>query len=231
MPNFNLFGRPGGFEKTPRHDPQTQQVLSQLLGAIAPQFMGGQQGSFEPIRQRATSQYKQEILPAIAERYAGQKESGAYQGALARSGTGLAERLAGMESQFNLQRQGQLANILGMAMMPRSETAYRQESPGFLGRAGSGLMQGLGMAAPYFLSKLFGRGGGGGEDEGGGDVAGGIAGTAGTVLGGAAGTAIGGPIGGAVGGAAGGALVKMLPVILRMLAQSRGSQGGVSVPQ
>lgn len=195
MPNGSFWtGQRAGFERTPRFEPEVQNMMSQLLQSVGPQLTG-QQGGFDPIRQRAVSQYKQEILPAAAERYAGRKDSSAYQTALSGEATGLAERLAAMESQYNLQRQGQLSNLLGMAMTPQQEIAYRPETSGFLGQAGGGLAQGLGMGIPMALGSL---------------------------LGGAAGS-FGGPVGTAAGGAAGAAgAAALTKLILSLFGKSRG---------
>lgn len=104
-----------------------QQVLSLLRGGA------GQQPSlagFEPIAQRARSQFAQQDIPGLAERFTslGQNRissSPAFASQLGTAQTGLEEGLASLGSQYGLQQQGMqqqlLSLLLGNALQPSYE--------------------------------------------------------------------------------------------------------------
>lgn len=80
------------------------------------------QGSFEPIAERARSEFSTKTIPAIMERLTGMggQRSSALRQSLEQAGTGLDERLAALRSQYGLQERGleqqrmnALQNMLG----------------------------------------------------------------------------------------------------------------------
>ena len=183
-----FMGAPGRFERIQRFDPQRQQAFNQILSSVLPQILSGQlpmQG-FEPIAEREVQRFQQETVPSLAERFTGmgaQRSSG-FQEALARGGTRLGTDLAAMGSQFGLQRQSQLMQLLGMGLTPQEEIGYFRGQPGFMQGLAPGIGQGIGQAIPGALGAL------------GGAVAGPIGGAIGSGLG-----ALGGLLG--LGGARG----------------------------
>ena len=62
---------------------------------------------FQPIQQNALNTFQNQILPDIAERFGGANalNSSGYAGALSQAGTGLAERLAAMQSEYGQRQQ------------------------------------------------------------------------------------------------------------------------------
>jgi hypothetical protein len=150
----------GTEEKTqqlPLYNPQQQQgfasILQQALGGLQPgQFGAG----FEPIAKAATSQFNQQIIPTIAERFTslggegGQRGSGFAQ-ALGQAGAGLSENLAAQKAQFGLQQQGNLLNMLGLGLKPQFENIFRPAQPSDLATLLSSGAQGFGQYLPFAL--------------------------------------------------------------------------------
>lgn len=132
------------------------QNLMQLL-----QSGGGQPGNFAPIAQKARTQFQTQTIPSLAERFTamGGQNSSAFQGALGQAGAGLEENLAGMESQYGLQQNAQLQNLmrllLGLSSQPAFENLVFQGQPGAL----HGVAQGAGslgaLAAPKGISAIY----------------------------------------------------------------------------
>lgn len=160
------------------YESQQRQIMNQvgqmgLQGLLSGQMPGGM--SFEPIRQQATSNFMQNTVPSLAERFTsmgeGAQRSSAFTGALGQAGAGLQENLAAMQSQYQQQMMPMLMQMLGIGLQPQNEYQYMPGQEGFLSKAGTGFMQGLGEATPGLvtgnwgsivsaLAKLFGMGGG-----------------------------------------------------------------------
>lgn len=163
-------------QQLPKFTPQQQELQSTLLSQIAPLLQQMQQKKetvfdFDPIAKQARTQFSQETIPGLAERFTGMGEgaqgSSAFQSELGKAGAGLEESLASMQSQIGLQKglkereleqsqqQNVLRSLLGGGMAPSFENIYTPRSPGFLEQ---GLMS--------FISNLGGGGGGGGSGGG-----------------------------------------------------------------
>lgn len=114
--------------------------------------------NFEPIAQRARTQFNTQTVPGIAERFtalgAGGGRSSAFTGALGQAGSGLEEALASLGSQYGLQQRGQeqnfLSNLLGFGLQPQFENISEQQGPGF----GSSFGVGLGAGLPLLIKLL-----------------------------------------------------------------------------
>jgi len=170
---------PGGTTavQTPRFTPEQQSALSQLLS----QGLGGLQGlpggsqlpqaSFGPIKESAMSDFYQNIVPGIAERFtgagAGGQRSSAFEQALGGAGAGLSQKLAAMEQGFNVQQRGQalqergqdisaLLALLQSGLQPQFGTQYVEPKGSLLGSLGGGVGQGIGMLAPILAMKYLG---------------------------------------------------------------------------
>lgn len=166
-----LVGKPGKFQQIPTlSQPQQnlanfaggggQNLLQMLLGNIMGGGMqsGGMQGGlggigtgFAPIAQRARTQFQQQTIPSIAERFTamgeGAQSSPAFAQLLGQAGAGLEEGLAAQEAQYGLQQQGLLqallGQLLGVGLTPQFETAYMPSQPGFLQSLLGGGLQAL----------------------------------------------------------------------------------------
>jgi hypothetical protein len=167
-----LFGTPAGIQQVPRYNQQQQGARQQILS----QSMQGLQNptkGFEPIAQQARSQFNQQTVPSLAERFtsmggygSGALSSPAFASQLGQAGSGLEEGLAALQAQYGLQNQGQLMQLLGMGLSPDNDTYQTQGQSGFLssifptlGRVGmhalgAGLTGGA-SAVPSALSEIL----------------------------------------------------------------------------
>lgn len=170
-----LLGSKGGFSQLPRLT-QQQQGLTQGAGAGANQLLqlllnnlingqGGIGGGFAPIAQRARTQFEQQTIPSIAERFtsmgAGAQSSPAFAQLLGQAGAGLEEGLAAQEAQYGLQQQNLLQSLLGnlftAGLTPQFENVYKQSQPGFLQSIlGPALQAGVGFATGNPMMGLSG---------------------------------------------------------------------------
>lgn len=160
MANFGqfLFGKPGGVSQVQRFSPEQQSIFSQLSN-MGLQGLQNPTMGFEPIRQRAISQFNQQTIPGLAERFTGTGgalSSPAFASQLGQAGAGLSEGLASLESQYGLQNQSQLMQLLGLGLTPQFENIYQQAQPGLF-------QHGAQLAGQYAipgLAALANRGGG-----------------------------------------------------------------------
>lgn len=146
-------GRKAFNEQVPLNTPLQQTYQENILRELSQN-----PASFEPIRQNEIRRFHEETAPQIAEQYFGRNPnsfSSAYPEALGRGGANLSQRLAAMQSQYNLQREGNLQNI---AMRPSFTTVQHQAQPGFADKlleetAPSLIKYGGQLASDYFGKK------------------------------------------------------------------------------
>lgn len=121
----------------PLHSPEgisaLQALLTQGLQGIQNPLAG-----FEPIRQNALRNYRQEVLPTIKELFANMGSGGAglnssgFAGALDQSGQDLISKLAGMESQFGIQNRQGLLDMLQLGLTKQYDYGTLPGQPGNL---------------------------------------------------------------------------------------------------
>lgn len=157
-----------GYSEVSTLNPQQEQIfnmLSSLFGGLGQQggnylseLLSGDSESFDRFAAPYKRQFEEEIVPGIAERFAGVGglSSSGFQQALGQAGAGLTENLASMREQLRSQIPGQifsnLQNILGQqtrALVPK------QKSRSFLQELLLGLSGGLGQAGGSFLTSKF----------------------------------------------------------------------------
>lgn len=154
-----FFGSSPKTEQLSRFTPQQQglqnqgiQSLMQLLQGNT-QGIGGAPSSFEPFAQRARTQFETQTVPGLAERFTalGGQNSSAFQGALGQAGAGLEEGLAAQGSQYGLQQNSQIQQLmqllLGLSSQPGFENVIHQGQPGLFQSAAKG----AGSALPFLF--------------------------------------------------------------------------------
>jgi len=160
-------GSKAGTQLFPTQTPQQNQLANQSIQSALGLLQGGggpDYSGFEPIANQAKSQFYEDIIPSLAERFTslggGAQNSSAFQGALGKQGAALAEGLAALRSQYGLQQQGltnqRLGTLLSGGMQPQFQSAYMPAQPGFLQNLGSGLAGGAGLLGSLGLKSLFG---------------------------------------------------------------------------
>lgn len=119
---------------------------------------------FAPIEQQATKNFNTQTVPSLAERFTAMgsgPRSSNFAPAFASAGADLQGQLAALRSQYGLQQQNSLQNLLGLGLTPQFETGYEPRTPGFAESVGAPVLQGLGQTLPYWLPLLLGGATGG----------------------------------------------------------------------
>lgn len=150
--------RPGGQED----------LFSQLLAAIGGTGAGGAFGDVsdyyrglmggegaEEFEAPLRRQFSEDIMPGIAEQFAGLGSGGLSSGNFVqetgRAGTDLAERLGSIRAGLREKGAAGLSGLAQGALSPVDELQFRPRQPSlfenFMGGAGGGLGKGIGMAA------------------------------------------------------------------------------------
>lgn len=176
MPMNNVNGiqsqeLPGGTTaiRMPNFTGQQENILNSLLSQGS-QGMGNlPSADFGKVKNAAMSDFYQNTVPGIAERFTGMgsgaQRSSAFGQQLASAGTGLQERLGAMEQGYNMQnRQSEIARLMAMlqmGMQPRSQYQFvpPQQSgwANFIGGAGQALASAAPFAAVWGLNQYMGK--------------------------------------------------------------------------
>lgn len=186
---FPSFSRPPqGYDAFSTLNPQQSQLLQQLLGSLSgnqgnisqnplyqsgqsylQQLLSGSPESFKNFEAPYLTQFNEEIVPGIAERFSslGARNSSGFQQSLGQAASGLSQGLASLRS--NLQMQA-VPQALGYAQQPFSNlfNLLNMNTQGFtpkplsglqqlLASLGGGLSQGLGtLGGMYGANKFLG---------------------------------------------------------------------------
>jgi hypothetical protein len=146
--------KPAQVTSVGKFNPQQQQGFSQILQQALSGLQNPQQG-FEPIAQQARTNFKQNIIPGIAERFesmGSNRGSSGLIGSLGAAGAGLEGNLAALGSQYGLQQQGLSQQLAQLGLTEQSENIFQPEQS-------SGIEN--------LLMALIGGGGQGGQGGGG----------------------------------------------------------------
>lgn len=184
-----LFGTKGRVHQAQTLNPQQNMLQQNLIGGLQggqsniPGFgylqnlLSGNPEAFSAYEAPALRQFHQQIVPGLAERFAGlgmgAQGSSAFQQQLASAGGRLSQDLAAQRAGLQQGALGQLQGFYGQAMQPSFQNFYQQPTQGALHGLASGLGQGIGYGASGMfgggfgglsgiLSQLFGGMGGGG---------------------------------------------------------------------
>ena len=150
---------------TSRETGAMNKMLEMAVSQMDPSRM-----SFDPIRQRLMSQYQQQILPSIAERFTGMGDgqgSSAFLGELTSGTNDFMERMGALESQYNMQMLPQYLRMGELGLTPQQEHMYIPGSKGMLQSGGEALMEAIphaiaayasgGTTLPASLTALFSK--------------------------------------------------------------------------
>ncbi len=158
MPGISEFflGSPSRTQQFTNFNPQQQQAFSQILQMALQGLQNPQQG-FQPIENQARTQFNTQTIPSLAERFTSmggdsRQQSSGFAGAIGAAGSGLEQALASLRSQYGIQNQNSLQNLLGMGLTPQYETAYTPRQPGFLESLFGSLGQAAGSAVPLLAA-------------------------------------------------------------------------------
>lgn len=150
------FARKGRYRQLPTQNPQQQQ-RSQWAGQKAQDIYNNPMQGFDPIAQRATNQYKNQVVPALAERFTahtnGALSSPSFASQINQGGIDLQERLAALGAQYGLQRQGLANNLLSQSQQPGFENIYEAGGPTGASSAFGALAQGAGVFGNYQMQQ------------------------------------------------------------------------------
>lgn len=156
-----LFGKEGRTKTFQRFTPEQQQLQNQAISNLMKGLQPGGQLDFAPIAQRARSQFSQQGIPTIAERFSslGQNalSSPALYSQLGGAAANLEEALAAQQGAF---QQRNMMGLLGLAGQPSFESAYMPRQRGLAEVGGSALLQALPYLAMAYGGGMGGMGGG-----------------------------------------------------------------------
>lgn len=154
-------GKSGKWKQLSTMTPQQQQ-LGNWAGLQGQQQIQNPYQGFDPIAQRATSQFNQQTVPGLAERFTSMGSSGggalsspAFASQLGESGAGLSEALAALQAQYGLQQQGLGQSLLGLGQQQQFENYYQPGGHSFLSSLFGGLSGGLGQLGLGAASRRY----------------------------------------------------------------------------
>ncbi len=159
-----FFGKPSEAKQLPLYTDQQQQLISNLLSSLGgplssgignlSQLLSGSPEAFKSFEQPALTQFQQELVPQIAEKFAGLGglSSSGFQQTLGQAASNLSERLSAQRSGLQSQALQQLMSLLGQGMQPQFQYAMTPGSSGLFG----GASQGIGSFLGRGLGRLLG---------------------------------------------------------------------------
>jgi len=149
--------------QNPRFSPEGMSALDQMIQ----RSLGGMDklpsAEFDPIRKATESNFYQNTVPGIAERFtgagAGGQRSSAFEQSLSGAGAGLQERLAAMQQGFNMQNRGQdqnyLMNMMRTGLQQPYDTNFIEPQQSMWGQAANSAAQGIGSIGSLMLSQYL----------------------------------------------------------------------------
>lgn len=141
-------GKEGGVQQAQNRDPQQLEALKLLLG-LGSQGLQNPYAGFDPIKKQYESEFEQQSLPGLAERFTSLgnnriSSSPAFASEATGARANLSQGLAALQSQYGMQNQQNALSMLGMGLSPSFENFYQKSQPGF----GENLLSGTIQAAP-----------------------------------------------------------------------------------
>ncbi len=159
-------GTPGRFERLSNLDPSQQGTFQNLnqtaqgafgqAGDYYRRLLSDDNTDFDAMAAPELRRFKQQIIPDLAEQFAGMGSGGAiggsgFQNAAATAGADLSERLGALRAQLRQNAAAGITGIGQMGLQNFGENVYRPATPGFLDTVAGGVGQGVGT----FLGSKF----------------------------------------------------------------------------
>lgn len=144
-------GMPEGVGTYTVYSPEQQGALNFAL-QNAMKGLGNTPFNFDPFEKQAREGFAQQTVPTIAERFTAMgsgPDSGGFNRAIAHAGKGLDTDLAALKSNYNLQQQHMLQNLLGIGLSPQYEAYYRPGDEGFLKSLAQNLLTGENIGGAF----------------------------------------------------------------------------------
>lgn len=161
-----IFGKESKVKSRSLQTPLQQEIFGKLLGGVGglnpmllqilQQYLQPGQQGIDEFSQPYMQQFESQILPRIAERFAGGAQGGAlsssgFAQALGGAGADLQSQLAQLYSGRQQQTSGQLLNSLqGLSTAPTFGFSQRPASQGLFSTIMGSFAQGLGQSANPF---------------------------------------------------------------------------------
>jgi len=132
-------GTPESVEQYSEQNPQQQSVMK-LLQMLGLHGLQDPSAGFDPIENQARSQFSQQTVPSLAERFTSMGSgnalsSGTFASQLGQAGAGLEGDLASQRAQFGQQNMQQLLQMLQLGLGGKNENIHRPRQEGFAEKA------------------------------------------------------------------------------------------------
>lgn len=115
--------------QVPNQTEEGRNVLNKLLQQGIAGLQNQGRPDFGPIKEAYEQNYRQNVMPSIAERFAslggGAAGSSGFKASMLGAEGNLQQQLAGMEKQYNQQDFMNLLNMLSMGLQPQYEYMYQ----------------------------------------------------------------------------------------------------------
>ena len=143
-------GSPGGFQQANSYAPWQQDYFKNFaqmgMDRLKKSYGQDQYAGFDPIAQQARTQFNQQTVPSLAQRFSAMGDnatsSPAFTSELGQAGAGLETGLAALKSQYGMSNRqqtmnekNQLMQLMNMGMSPMYQNYPVEAKQGFLGEA------------------------------------------------------------------------------------------------
>jgi hypothetical protein len=162
---FGNPSKPGGPQRASAPNKQENNVLQYLLSQGLGQLQNPLQG-FQPIADRARSQFNQITIPSLAERFTSlgnnALSSPSFASSLGQAGAGLEEALAALGADYGQRNQQNAMSMLTLGLSPAFQTYYQPQEHGFgrqllSGAVSTGLQAAPQLYQSYMLNQALSK--------------------------------------------------------------------------
>ena len=134
-----VFGSPQRTKQIPLYSPEQMQTRQDIRQS-AQQQLQNTPLSFAPQREQYQKYFNETIIPTLAERFSGNLSSSAFKGALGNTTSDFGDKLAALESNYNLGANKQALAQLKSGLTPEFQNLTTGRTGGLLDYAGKKLI-------------------------------------------------------------------------------------------